>query len=245
MEPNTPQHHIREAVQNAIATGEVTMRSPIHFLFKTVVLIGAMCAIFVLSTIILNFILFSIQVQSHHELLGFGVPGFLAFLNHFPWLLFFIDVALVIVVLYMLRTFSLGYKVPVAYLGVALLCIVVSLGFLVEEASEPMNRSFMIRVDDGRLPRPLPMFTDGIRTRPVRERSLCTCEIIEVREGGSLTARDIRTGDVLTFIVQPGASRATTTGLTQGDIVFIAGSFDGDGDEDDRVTAFGIKHIDR
>ena len=109
MEPNTPQKHIQESVTEAIRSGKVTMRSSFHFLLKSIVVVAALLCVFVLSTIILNFILFSIHIQSHHELLGFGLLGILAFIGHFPWMLFCIDIALVVLVISCSLSYSLVY----------------------------------------------------------------------------------------------------------------------------------------
>ncbi len=244
MEPNTPHTpNIREHVKDAIASGKVTMHSSLHFVFKTVLLIGALTVILILTTAILNFILFSIHVQSHHELLGFGMLGLLAFLNHFPWTLFFIDVALVVLVIYLVRSFRFGYRFPMVYTAGILLILIILCGMFLEQASTPVNQNIMMRVDEGRLPQPLPHLMDGARTKPPYARPLCKCEVLEVRGDGVLIARDVRTGRSLTFVFAPSDRYATTTGITPGDIVFVAGNFDGDGDEDDIVRVFGLKRL--
>jgi hypothetical protein len=243
METNTPHNSIREKVTATIAAGDVTMRSPLHFIFKSVLLVSALLGIFLLSTVILNFILFSIRVSEHHALLGFGIRGWIAFIHFFPWILFFIDVALVVAVIFLLRSFRIGYKTPTLYLLFGLLAIVILMGVCIEKGGGELNTRMLNRAEEGRLPVPFPRMMRGAEPSP-EHNFFCRCEVVSVDVStGMLIARERRTGEVFTLRIPQGAPYATTTGLIPGDTVFIAGMDDGDGDADDVVRIFGIKRM--
>ncbi len=158
-------------------------------------------------------------------------------------MLFFLDIALAVLVLYLLQSFRLGYKTPLVYLGVTLLVFVVLVGLLVERLGEPINIRFMRHVEEGGLPPPFPlMMGRGETMRDIR-RPLCTCEVVRVSEEGMLFARDLRSGRVYTFTIRSGSTYATTTSLAPGDRVIILGKHDGDGDADDVLDAYGIKKL--
>ncbi len=232
------------AIVEKIEAGAVTMRSPLHFLFKTIVLISALIGVFLTSTVILNFILFSIHHNSHHTLLGFGPLGWGAFLHFFPWALFCIDVVLVSVVLYLLRSFRFGYKTPKLYLIALLAFGVVVVGTVIEKSSEVFNMQVMHRVEEGRLPRPLPHALNSMHMNGKAEHGLCICEVVTADDStGLLVARERRSGKIFNFKVDIQSSYATTSGLLPGDVVFIAGEHRNTVSDDDTLTVFGIKRM--
>lgn len=243
MNTNTPHTPIHETVEKAILDGKVTMRSSLHFVLRSIGIVLLLIGIAFLSSIIVNFIVFSIALQSHHELLGFGVRGALAFLSFFPWLLFAIDIALVGLVLHLIQSFRFGYKTPTLYLILMLVCCTLTIGFAIERSGTPLNTLVMDRTEFHQIPPPLMRMMGIPPPRGEKKRPLCHCEVVEVRGGGSLFARDTRTGVMYEFRIRNTSPYATTSKLMPGDLVVIAGNFDGDGDDDDVIDTYGLKKI--
>ncbi len=243
MDTNSHNNTIHTKVTAAIQSGTVQMRSSFHFVWKTAVLVSALIGIFIFSSAILNYIVFTVRIQSHHELLGFGVVGMLAFLHFFPWALFCIDIALAVLVVYLLQSFRLGYKTPHIYVGALLCASVILVGLVFERMGEPLNLKFMERMEAGGLPVPLPLVMGARDSMRDTRRPLCKCEVVRVTDEGRLIARDLRSDRVYTFILPENARYATTTSLVPGDRVIILGHHDGDGDADDVLDAYGIKKL--
>lgn len=244
MEPNTtPQNGIHERVVKAIASGTVTMHSRSRFVIKTVVIIFATVGALLSSMTIVNFILFAIHVQYHHELLGFGMPGIVMFFGLFPWGLLFVDFVLILLIAYLLHSFRIGYKTPLFYLAGILAALIIPVGALIERVGEPLNVGVLRQIDDERMPRPLMPLFHGIRTSERSNQPLCKCEIVEFSNTGLLYAKDIRNGRMFVFRLPQDSSYATTTDIVPGDVVIIAGTHDGDGDNDDVISAIGLRRM--
>lgn len=243
MEHNSSEKSIHQNVSQAIQSGQVTMRSSFHFLGKSILLGCVLVVMFGLSSIILNYILFSIRIQGHHELFGFGLVGVLAFFHFFPWILFFLDCALAVLVIYLLQSFRFAYKTPLLYLGALLMGGVIIAGFLVERIGEPLNARFMHRMEQGALPAPLPVMMGHRESIRDPRHPLCVCEVIRVMDAQMLIARDVRSGRVYSFTLHTNSPYASTASLIPGDRVVILGQHDKGRDTDDILDVYGIRKI--
>jgi hypothetical protein len=136
METNHPQpKSMRERILEKIDTRELSMRPKIYFTLKVAALVLITLAVLVISIFIFNFILFSSRINGHESLLGFGPRGILTFLEFFPWWLLGIDIALIILLEWLLRQFRFGYKSPVLYLLLTLLVVTASTAFLIDRGT--------------------------------------------------------------------------------------------------------------
>lgn len=228
---------LKEKLMNEIKSGEVAMTPRVYFTLQWVALVGTIAAILLVTVFIVNFIFFSIRLNTSEQLLGFGPQGFGAFLHFFPWHLAITDITLVFLLQWLLRRFKFGYRIPLLYLIGGLILGAGLIGFALDRAT-PFNDR--LHEGRGRLPGPMRGFYDGAK-RPHKGSGICRCTILAI-EGNTLTVEDTRpvseggATTTLLVVIPPDTRRATTTGLSVGDTVFIAGK-----EEDGVIEAFGIR----
>lgn len=231
------KNELKDRLLRDIRTGSLTMTPRLYFTLKVAATILVAIAILVVSIFIVNFIAFSIRIGHHAALLGFGTRGLFAFLALFPWNLLAIDVGLVILLQYLLRQFKFGYRIPSIYLASGLVAGAIVLGVLLDTAT-PLNDRILVRSHT--MPPPIGRLYEGARRPPPPGSGICRCAIIGI-EGNTLIVEDTRDATTsLTVILPEDDFRATTTGLSVGDIVFIAGE-----EEDGVIRAFGVRKDDR
>lgn len=237
MESRTP---LQQKILDKIRAGEVSMRPRYHFVLKVAVLAAVLAAIVLVSVFILNFILFSIRISSQDVLLGFGPRGLLAFLTFFPWGWLAADVLLVAGAQWLLREFKFGYKLPILYVVVGLLVATTAAGFVLDRGTA-LNDTLLGRYDRDELRGPVGDLYGSARRLPPPGQGVCRCVITAIR-GDTLTVVDSRSSTTLRVVVPQDDAYATTSGLSVGDVIFIAG--DGDNDDDDIVIrAFGVRKV--
>ena len=129
---------LKDRILSQIRDGKVAMRPRAYFAAQVAALVVVALAALVVSVFIFNFIVFSIRINHVDSLLGFGPGGWLAFVTFFPWTLLVLDVLLVLVLEWLVRKFSWGYKVPALYLLAGLLALTFVTGALVDRAT-PLN----------------------------------------------------------------------------------------------------------
>jgi hypothetical protein len=229
--------NLKDKLMKEIKAGEVTMTPRIRFTLQWMTLVATSVAILAITVFIVNFIFFSIRLNSSETLLRFGPQGFGAFLFFFPWPLAILDVGLVFLLQWLLRHFKLGYRVPLLYLIGGLVVGAGMIGFALDRATPFNDRMHEGR---GRLPGPMRGMYDGAHRPGARGDGICRCTILAI-EGNKLTVEDTRfkvgeATSTLTVLLPIDDRRATTTGLSVGDIVFIAGE-----EKDGIIQAFGVK----
>ncbi|MEK7063720.1 MAG: hypothetical protein AAB955_03465 [Patescibacteria group bacterium] len=227
--------NMKDKIVAKIRAGTIAMTPRTVFGIQLAGLVATSVAILLVTVFIVNFIFFSIRISSHEELLGFGGSGILAFLYFFPWLLAAIDVALVVLLQYLLRQFKFGYRVPVLYIVAALVVGAGVVGFAFDRATPFNDRLFEHR---GELPPPFHRIYDGARRPLPPGEGVCRCTILTI-DGNTLTVEDTREATTtLTVVLPEGSRRATTTGLSVGDVVLIAGT-----EEGGVIQAFGVRKL--
>lgn len=225
---------IKDYILRKINTKELSMRPKLFFTLKIVAVAMLAALVLLVSIFILNFILFSIRINSHDALLGFGPRGWSAFAHFFPWPLLILDIIFVTLLGFLLRKFRFGYKTPVLYLLVALLGGSAVLGFVVDRGTG-MNERFLRNSDERKGP---PPFGDiyGHARRPLPPGSGLFSGVIESIDGRTLFVKDARSTTTLKVILQENNTRATTTGLAVGDMVFGAGEM-----KEGVMEAYGVR----
>ncbi|TSC85627.1 MAG: hypothetical protein G01um10148_1013 [Parcubacteria group bacterium Gr01-1014_8] len=235
-------NNLRDKLLGDIRSGKVAMTPRAYFVAKIVALLAVSLGIVFVTIFIFNFIFFSLRINGHETLLGFGPRGMQAFVYFFPWYLLVLDVALVGLLQWLLRNFRLGYQIPVLYLVAGLLLGAFAFGFALDRGT-PLNDV----LHEGRehLPRPIGGFYEGAQRSPTAGSGMCHCVILAI-DGSTLTVRDTRDsggegGDVSTLRITlpPNDRHATTSGLKVGDVIFIAGD-----ESEGVIEAFGIRRED-
>ena len=114
---NTSQNNsLKNKVLGKIQAGEIHMKSKSYFVLRVILTIFVVLLILIISGLIISFILFSLKTSGRLFLLDFGMRGVMGFAFGFPWLLLFVDIVLLVILDYMLKSFRFGYHSPVVYL---------------------------------------------------------------------------------------------------------------------------------
>ena len=234
MESNN-HHNLKEKLLHQIRTQEISMRPRVYFTLQMIALAVVSFFILVLSIFIFNFLLFTIRINSHDALLGFGPRGFEAFLFFFPWELLVLDVALIVALQWMLRTFKFGYKTPAVYLLLGLLGASMLFGFALDRGTL-FNDHFLDEADRHHMGPFGDLYGHARRPLPPGE-GVCRCIILDI-QGSTLTVQDSRSTTTLTVVLPSDDVRATSTGLQIGDIIFVAGDLD-----NGAIRAFGLRKL--
>jgi len=234
-EDNRKKLNIKDRILQEIRAGDVAMTPKIYFTLRFVATLVTALAVLVVTVFIVNFILFSIRIESHDALLSFGPQGISAFLAFFPWHLLVLDVGLIALLQYLLRQFRLGYKVPMLYAISGLVAGAFAWGLLLDRGT-PLNEFLMVRTRH--LPSPIgEMYEHAMRPLPPGS-GICRCTILEI-DGNILTVEDTRDATSTLRVILPDADdRATTTDLEVGDLIFIAGE-----EHEGIIEAFGVRRV--
>lgn len=225
---------IKNAVFEKIESGEVSMRSKNFFLFKVILLIFTVIVALIVSSLLVSYILFSITVGGHINLLGYGAKGIYEFFMVFPWIIFLVDVALLLFIDWQLKSFRFGYNSPVIYLFLGTFMIITIFGSLINFTSFHMG--MMRRAEDRRLPVAGSLYS-GLR------RSHSSYGIyrgtVEAVDGNVITLLhnddDSDLDDGLIRVVAPAGINLSNM-VKVGDDVFVAG----DATTSSQIQAYGI-----
>lgn len=157
---------LKEKILAKIREGEVVMRPKVYFTLRAAALMLVALVVLTLSVFICNFIFFTLRLNGHESLLG-RPGGLFLFLRFFPWGLLVIDIALIFLLEWMLKSFKFAYQKPTLYLALALVAVVLSAGFVIDRGT-PFNDRVLMWADRGGLPPPFVQIYEGSR-RPLPE----------------------------------------------------------------------------
>lgn len=197
------------------------MRSRAIFVCKSIALVLLSIFVFLSTTLMVNFIIFSIHMQSTDAFLGFGPRGWYAFLTFFPWMLLVGDVVGALLLIMLLRTFRFGYRMPLLYISGAVLVAASVFGFALERHT-PMNDVLIREANRPEMPRGIPMFFNRLQTFSPHHEGRCRCEVTAITDATHLNVRDVVTGESFKAVMQDNV-HGTTSGLAVGDVVFMGG----------------------
>lgn len=231
------QHNIKDAVLRKIRAHELTMRPRLYFTLQVVALLATGFAALAVSVFICNFILFSIRLNSHDVLLGWGPRGILAFLYFFPWGLLALDAALIFILERLLKQFRFGYSRPSLHLFLGLLVFVALVSFGIDRGTD-VNDRLMRNADDNPSSSPFTELYTQAR-RPLPPGSGFARGVIAAIEGNTVTLKNLEGTTSVSVVLPPNDPRATTTDLQVGDTVFVAGDLLQNG----AIQAFGVHKV--
>jgi len=136
--------NLKEKILSDIRSGQVHMRPRFYFVLQVAALALLAFVVLVISVFIFNFILFSIRINHVDTLLGFGPRGWGAFIQFFPWTWLLVDILLIAVLEWLLRTFRFGTKIPALYLLGALVAVTLVAGLAIDKGT-PLNDDLLQR----------------------------------------------------------------------------------------------------
>ncbi|HEV7449094.1 MAG TPA: hypothetical protein VGP13_00955 [Candidatus Paceibacterota bacterium] len=144
--------NLQDTILQKIRDGKLTMRPRFYFTLKAAALVLVALGVLVVSIFLCNFIFFIIRINGHESLLA-RPGGIFLFLRFFPWGLLVIDAALIVLLEVLLKSFRFGYKSPIVYTTIAVLAVVIPLGFAIDRATD-INDRVLERADHHGLPPP-------------------------------------------------------------------------------------------
>ena len=136
------------------------MRSRLYFMLELGAFVGVVLSALAVTVFIFNFILFCLRLNHQDLLLFEGPGGWLAFLEYFPWMWLFFDVFLLVALLWMLRTFRWGWRIPALYLLGGVFALALLVGLVLDRATPVNDDLFEMRHN---LPPPLSTLYEGAR----------------------------------------------------------------------------------
>jgi hypothetical protein len=226
------QHHDSHDSQKRIAgvlhmikEREITIKPKTYFQIQLAGFIILAGFIFSLSVFLCSFIFFSVRAAGQLEMVGISDDSFGLFVRMFPWGLLALDIALIAVMSYVLRSFRFGYMSPVLYLSSAVLLVIVTSGFIVDR-STGMHDALLIHADNKRLYIFNTVY-EGVRRPPPPEYGMFRGVITEFGEMYILVDLDnpwTPEGDETTTPTKVLIDDvAMVLGFEVGDRIFIAG----------------------
>ncbi len=235
-ENNTQNNSFKQKILEKIETGEVKMRSKTFFFLRVSFLVVLAVMVFVLSVLLVSYILFSLKAAGHLYLLGFGFRGFYEFLLVFPWFVLIIDILLLVFFDWLVKRWKLGYHSPIIYLFSGSVVLIVLLGSIVDRTS--FHQSMMYRAENRNLPM-MSSFYNGLR-KSHREYGIFRGFVTAI-DMNTFTIKhsdyDIDSDDGLSRVVMPTNFDVRAI-LQVGDQVFIAGDV-----VNGEIRAYGIRKL--
>jgi len=223
MTTNNPQKNNRiESILKRIEKNELVPKTKSYFRLKFAALILVLVAIIVVTLFLSSFILFSLQVSGHTSLIGFGIAGWQVFFALFPWKLFFLEIVLVILLEYLLRSFKFGYKIPVLYLLAAVTLLVIVSAVAIDLT--PLHTSLLNRADHHHLPEPFASLYESTRRPPPDGYGIYRGTVTSIASNTLTMDVDNRLGigttSIVEVVVPVGQSTST---IEVGDKVYVKG----------------------
>ncbi len=227
---------IREKVLSKIEAGEIRMRPKFYFALQIALLGIFAFFVFILSVLLVSYILFSVKTGGYYYLLGFGGRGLYHFFIVFPWLILLIDLFFLLIFDSLLKKFKFAYHSPVIYLFFGTLILISTLATLINFDS--FHASMMKRAEQDKLPLMGAMY-QGIR-RSNGRGGVFQGQITSLY-GNTFEIRlnSLREDDGGRTIKVIFPSHASTTDFLQiGEKVFVAGEV-----VDGEIRAYGVGRL--
>ena len=138
---------LEEQILEKIKKGKIQMKTKTHFVLKNVLVLFVSILVFCVSALLVSYIIFSIQTSNQIILLGFGIKGIELFFILFPWLVFLIDIILILILNALLRDFKISYRMPLIQV-IAIIFILTILGGVALNDTH-IHDNFMKSVEEG------------------------------------------------------------------------------------------------
>ncbi len=145
---------MKDRVLGKIRTGEVTMHSSVYFALRFVILIAIAFFALGVSVLICSFIFFTVRVNIHDAFLHSGPSRWWLFVRFFPWHLVVLDIILIGLAEWLMRSFRFVYRSPILYLLFILVACAIALGLFIDRGTG-FNDEMLRRARMQHLPPPL------------------------------------------------------------------------------------------
>jgi hypothetical protein len=220
-----------------IRRNELMLKPKIYFRLRFVAFLLVVFVVLVVSVFLSSLILFTIRASGQASLIGFGPAGWQVFLILFPWGLSTLEVGLIILLQYLLRSFKFGYKIPILYLLGGVLVIMLLSGFAIDKT--PLHNILLRQADENHLPPPFGNLYEGARRLPPPGYGIFFGTLTGIKGNALiinlLNPMDSSTATIMTVILPPGQ---TTVEEKVGDRIIIQGKI-----IDGEIQAQDIKNV--
>jgi hypothetical protein len=227
--------NIKSSVLEKIQTGKINMRPRSYFLLEVASLMFVAFLTLITSSLLISFIIFSLVSSGKLFLFGFGARGFLMFFSVFPWPMLIVEIALIVLLEWLIKKFKFGYRSSLSRLVFFILLVSIAIGTIIDIS--PLHNVLQRKAERRSLPI-VGSFYRGIR-RPPPGQEIFRGTVSDVGTSSFVLRQDYGETGTSTkeyvIILPPGTSR--TTILTIGDMVFVAGRLM----FDDTVHAYGFQ----
>lgn len=222
--------NIKESVLEKIRNAEVQMYSKTYFILKIIAFILAITGLLITSSLLISYVIFSIEVSDRLLLLGFGSRGIQTFLRLFPWHLVLIELILIIVLERIIRYFRWAYRSPLLLILFAIGLL--SLCFSIFLTPPTLHERLLAQKDQlGPLGR---IYNDV--EKPSGTKEVLHGKVLHIQTDTLLilnlnTPRSAKPETIAVHI-----DKSLIKALHEGDLVFIAGEW-----RDGEIFAYGIR----
>lgn len=142
--------NIKDKVLEQIHAGQVHMHSRAYFIWRALAISGTAIVAFLVAIFFASFVLFVLNESGEASLLSFGPRGFATFFSLLPWLIIGGVLALLVFLEFLLRSFKLGYSIPILRVFGAVAGISVLASALV--FASPLHTTLLDVADNDALP---------------------------------------------------------------------------------------------
>ena len=123
-----------EGILKKIKSGEVKMHKKSYFVLQSVLLALALMLAFFIGWFTIGFIIFIFDRTGAFNLAFFGIGGFMALFQSFPWIILVFGLVFAVIFEIIFRKFFIGYKTPIIF-TVILAALGILSGSLILEAT--------------------------------------------------------------------------------------------------------------
>lgn len=231
---NTPDQLptlVPDRVIEKIKNDGISMYSRGYYRLRMAALIAVIVAIVVVSVFLLSFISFGLRTTGNSTLLGFGTRGYISFILVFPWILFVIDILLIIILERLLRNFRFVYRRAGVYILIGLVGVITFFAVAIDHVTSLHNK-LLKRADANQLPLFNELY-EHLREPLDTDHGVCRCFVLSAQGSTIMVQGDsdsVHQGDPFPAVLPPHAPS-----FFPGQHVFMLGAI--------RDGTFYIEHI--
>jgi hypothetical protein len=229
------KNNIKDQVFEKINKGELNMKPKAYFVAKVAILVFITAVTFIVSALLISYIIFSMHEGGNLFLLSFGARGLYRFFLIFPWILLCSIIILIFVLEWLLNKFRFGYNKPLVYLFLGTLVFLTVVGSLIDLTS--FHGMLLKQAEEKKFA--LPGFYTGIR-KSYRNIGVYRGTVTEISTSTftiSHDSYDLEPDYGVIQVLVP-ENLYIESKLSLGEDVLVAGDLTSDG-----LRAFGIHKI--
>ncbi len=225
-------NNLKSKILGAIHEGDVVMRPKWHFVLKSILMILGVVLFLLVSIYVVSFIIFALHESGIWFTPVFGGRGWFSFFRSLPWLLIVLSLLFIVILEVMVRRFSFGYRQPLLYSALGIICITTFGSVIIAQTS--FHRFLFRAAENNQLPF-VGDFYRGFGSPDISDVHIGMLDHFS-EEGFTLIGRRHESKEV---ILNATTSFPLGTDFAAGDIIMVIGE-----DEDGVIHALGVRKLD-